>query len=133
MEDPELEAIRQRRMAELMAKSGGGGQGGQGMPTPEDVEQQEEARRAAEEQRRTMLHAVMAPDARERLARIALVKPEKARNVENMILTAAKRGALQSKVTEDQLKGMLEQISEREAASTKITIQRRRPTFEDDD
>lgn len=36
-----------------------------------------------------LLHAV---------ARVALVKPDKARNVENMILTAAKRGALQSKV-----------------------------------
>jgi hypothetical protein len=32
------------------------------------------------------------------VARVALVKPDKARNVENMILTAAKRGALQSKV-----------------------------------
>ncbi|WIA17039.1 hypothetical protein OEZ85_013947 [Tetradesmus obliquus] len=132
MEDPELEAIRQRRMAEMMAARGGA-PGAQGMPSAEDAEQQEEARRAAEEQRRTMLHAVMAPDARERLARVALVKPDKARNVENMILTAAKRGALQSKVTEDQLKGMLEQISERESAASKITIQRRRPMFEDDE
>jgi hypothetical protein len=33
------------------------------------------------------------------VARVALVKPDKARNVENMILTAAKRGALQSKVS----------------------------------
>lgn len=33
------------------------------------------------------------------VARIALVKPEKARNVENMILAAAKRGALQNKVS----------------------------------
>jgi DNA-binding TFAR19-related protein (PDSD5 family) len=32
------------------------------------------------------------------VARIALVKPDKARNVENMILAAAQRGALQSKV-----------------------------------
>lgn len=103
------------------------------MPNPEDAAKEEETKRAAEEQRRTMLHAVMAPDARERLARIALVKPDKARNVENMILAAAQRGALQSKVTEDQLVGMLEQISEREAKATKITIQRRRPTFEDDD
>ncbi|KAF6254228.1 programmed cell death protein 5 [Scenedesmus sp. NREL 46B-D3] len=132
MEDPELEAIRQRRMAEMMAASGGA-PGAPGMPSAEDAEQQEEARRAAEEQRRTMLHAVMTPDARERLARVALVKPDKARNVENMVLTAAKRGALQSKVTEDQLKGMLEQISERESAASKITIQRRRPMFEDDE
>lgn len=130
MEDPELNAIRQRRMAELMARSGGGQGGGL---DPESQEQQEEASRAAEEQRRTMLHAVMQPDARERLARIALVKPDKARNVENMILTAAKRGALQSKVSEDQLKSMLEQISEREGAASKVTIQRRRPVFEDDD
>jgi DNA-binding TFAR19-related protein (PDSD5 family) len=32
------------------------------------------------------------------VARIALVKPDKARNVENMILSAAQRGALQNKV-----------------------------------
>jgi hypothetical protein len=32
------------------------------------------------------------------VARIALVKPDKARNVENMILAAAQRGALQNKV-----------------------------------
>jgi hypothetical protein len=113
------------------------------------------------------------------VARIALVKPDKARNVENMILGAAQRRALQSKVrcvrsfvlrgrrsalraawgplsplpvaactrhcvsltcalpapqvSEEQLKGMLEQISEREAKATKITIQRRRPTFDDED
>ncbi|KAF8065805.1 Pdcd5 [Scenedesmus sp. PABB004] len=137
MEDPELAAIRQRRMAEIMAKRGAvpgmpGGMPG-GMPNPEEAEAQAEAQRAAEEQRRTMLHAVMEPDARERLARIALVKPDKARNVESMILNAAKRGALQSKVSEEQLKGMLEQLSERESAASKITIQRRRPVFQDDD
>lgn len=38
--------------------------------------------------------AVIAPA----VARIALVKPDKARNVENMILAAAQRGALQNKV-----------------------------------
>jgi DNA-binding TFAR19-related protein (PDSD5 family) len=36
-------------------------------------------------------------------------------------------------VSEEQLVGMLEQISEREAQATKITIQRRRHTFDDDD
>lgn len=41
--------------------------------------------------------------------------------------------AVRLQVTEEQLKGMLGQISERESAANKITIQRRRPTFEDDD
>lgn len=137
MEDPELDAIRQRRMAEIMARQGGmpgggGGRGGAPM-TPEEQEEQEAAKRAAEEQRHSMLVAVMMPEARERLARIALVKPDKARNVENMILAAAQRGAITEKVSEERLRSMLEQISERDSKQSKITIQRRRPVFDEDD
>eukprot|EP00877_Chromochloris_zofingiensis_P002615 jgi/Chrzof1/12354/Cz06g31180.t1 len=127
MDDPDLEAIRQRRMAEMMGKQGSG------QMSAEQQEEQEEAKRAAEEQRHAMLVAVMMPEARERLARIALVKPDKARNIENMILNAAKRGAISEKVSEERLVGMLEQISEQDKQKTKITIQRRRPTWEDDD
>lgn len=126
-EDPEMAMIRQRRMQEMMGNQGGG-------VSEEQVQQQEEAKRAAEEQRRGMLHAVLAPEARERLARIALVKPEKARSVENMILGAAQRGALTEKVSEERLVSMLSQISEKESSNKpKVTIQRRRPLFEDDD
>ncbi|KAG2482737.1 hypothetical protein HYH03_018332 [Edaphochlamys debaryana] len=115
----------------MMAQQGGGGKGA---PTQEEIEAQEEQKRAAEEQRHTMLAACMTNDARERLARIAIVKPDKARGVENMILAAAQRGALQAKVTEERLKELLEQINEREGASKpKITIQRRRPNLFDDD
>ena len=51
------------------------------------------------------------PKARERLSRIAIVKPEKAQALENMILQAAQRGQLGGKVTEDSLIKMLEQIN----------------------
>lgn len=51
----------------------------------------------------------------------------------NLLLAAAAATAVLLQVSEDQLKGMLEQISEREAATSKITIQRRRPVFDDDD
>ncbi|KAJ0611745.1 putative PDCD5-like superfamily protein [Helianthus annuus] len=53
--DPELEAIRQRRMQELVAQRGG-----------------------ADERRQMMLTQILSSQAHERLARIALVKPEKA-------------------------------------------------------
>lgn len=45
-EDPELEAIRQRRMAEMARAQGGGGGGmGRGAPmTPEEQEEQEAAK-----------------------------------------------------------------------------------------
>lgn len=133
MEDPELEAIRQRRMAELARMRGGAGGAAPGPMSPEEQEEQEAAKQAAEEQRRAMLVAVMMPEARERLARIALVKPDKARSVETMILSAAQRGAITEKVTEERLRSMLEQISEQASKASKITIQRRRPMFDEDD
>lgn len=81
-----------------------------------------------------MLHAVMQPEARARLARIALVKPDKARNIENMLLNAARRGQITEKVSEERLIGMLEQMSEAEGSSKpKVTIQRRRPAWDEDD
>jgi uncharacterized protein YneF (UPF0154 family) len=36
-------------------------------------------------------------------------------------------------VTEDRLRSMLEQMSERDSKQSKITIQRRRPMFDEDD
>lgn len=66
------------------------------------------------------------------MARIALVKPEKARAIEDMIINAARRGAIGEKVTEERLIDLLEQVNERTTSKTKVTIQRRR-AFDDDD
>mmetsp|Transcript_21038 Transcript_21038/g.50217 ORF Transcript_21038/g.50217 Transcript_21038/m.50217 type:complete len:128 (+) Transcript_21038:110-493(+) len=127
MEDPELEAIRQKRLAELS------GQQGNAAGKSEKEEQAEQARQEAEDRRKQMLVAIMQPDARERLSRIALVKPEKARGVENTILTMAQRGQLGgSKVSEEQLISLLEQINEHHSSKPKVTIQRRRNVLEDD-
>lgn len=48
--------------------------------------QQEEMKKAQEEQREAFLQQVLTPGARERLNRIALVKPEKARQVQESII-----------------------------------------------
>lgn len=61
-----------------------------------------------------------------------MVKPDKARRVEDIIINAAKRGSLSGKVTEEALIGLLEQINEQTASKTKVTIQRRR-MFDDED
>jgi len=73
--DPELQAIRQKRMSELQLK-------GSGMPTgtqmsPEAQKEKEEQNRRMEEQRQTILAQILTSEARERLARVSLVKPEK--------------------------------------------------------
>ncbi|XP_004293666.1 PREDICTED: DNA-binding protein DDB_G0278111 isoform X2 [Fragaria vesca subsp. vesca] len=131
MADPELEAIRQRRMQELMAQQGAGGARGQ-----QNTEQQkanDDAKREAEERRQMMLSQILSSEARERLARIALVKPEKARGVEDVILRAAQMGQIAEKVSEERLISLLEQINNQTTKQTKVTIQRRRSVLEDDD
>jgi programmed cell death protein 5 len=76
-----------------------------------------------EEMRRTMLSQVLDGTARERLSRIAIVKPEKGRAVEDLILKMARSGQLRAKLNEDQLIEMLGQINQTaEAAPKKILV-----------
>ncbi|KAF8408963.1 hypothetical protein HHK36_005033 [Tetracentron sinense] len=128
MADPELEAIRQRRMQELMTQHGMGNQ-----QNPEQQKAQEDAKMEADERRQMMLSQLLSSQARERLARIALVKPEKAKGVEDVILRAAQMGQIAEKVSEERLISLLEQINNQTTKQTKVTIQRRRNVLEDDD
>ncbi|KAG1674822.1 hypothetical protein FOA52_015209 [Chlamydomonas sp. UWO 241] len=137
--DSDMDAIRQQRMMQMMQQQqGGGGQMGGGM-TPEAQAAQEDSRRAAEDQRGSMLVAIMSTDARARLARIALVKPDKARAVENMMLGAAQRGQLGGeKISDERLLTMLESLNKGDGdgddrRGPKVTIQRRRNMDDDDD
>ncbi|KAF9621093.1 hypothetical protein IFM89_016527 [Coptis chinensis] len=127
--DPELEAIRQRRMQELMAQRGGGNN----QQNPEQQQAQEDAKREADERRQMMLSQILSTQARERLSRIALVKPEKARGVEDVVLRAAQMGQIAEKVSEEKLISLLEQINSQTTKQTKVTIQRRRSVLDDDD
>ncbi|KAF3326660.1 DNA-binding protein [Carex littledalei] len=131
MADPELEAIRQRRMQELMAQRGMGTQTQQQNAGQQQA--QEDAKREAEERRQLMLTQILSIEARERLARIALVKPDKARGVEDVLLRAAQMGQISEKVSEERLITLLEQINTQTSKQTKVTIQRRRSVLEDDD
>ncbi|KAJ8545346.1 hypothetical protein K7X08_017929 [Anisodus acutangulus] len=128
MADPELEAIRQRRMQELMAQQGMGSQ-----QNPDQQKAQDDAKREADERRQLMLTQILTSEARARVARIALVKPDKARGVEDVILRAAQYGQITEKVSEEKLIELLEQINTQTTKQTKVTIQRRRNVLEDDD
>jgi len=133
MDDPELDMIRQQRMMELQGKKGGGGGGGMGMGASGEQQQQEaQKRQQMEEMRQSMLAQVLTSEARERISRIALVKPEKARAVEDSIIRAAQSGQLASKIDENKLIQMLEQSSEKQG-KPKITIQRKKRDSDDDD
>ncbi|XP_010538239.1 PREDICTED: DNA-binding protein DDB_G0278111 isoform X2 [Tarenaya hassleriana] len=113
-------------MQELMARHGTGNQ-----QNPEQQKAQDEAKREAEERRQMMLTQILSSEARERLARIALVKPDKARGVEDVLLRAAQTGQIVEKVSEERLISLLEQINSQTTKRTKVTIQRRRGVDDD--
>ncbi len=91
-------------------------------------------RRAQEEQRRIILKQACTAEAYERLANVSLVKPDKARQVESYIINSAQSGQLSGRVTEDQLKDLLSQVSSQTQKETKVVISRRRGSaFDSDD
>eukprot|EP00386_Alphamonas_edax_P013316 GDKI01041161.1.p2 GENE.GDKI01041161.1~~GDKI01041161.1.p2 ORF type:complete len:133 (+),score=47.20 GDKI01041161.1:1-399(+) len=121
--DADLQQLRAQRMAEMQA--------GRQMD-PEKMKQMEQQKVEMEDRRRTLLRAVCDNEALDRLARITLVKPDKARKVEDMILQMAQMGRLPGKIDEGGLINLLEKVTEVSGGNgPKVTIQRRR--FSDDD
>jgi len=121
--------------AEQMAaiqKAAAAGGGGGGMPNAQQAAEMQAKQKQEQEMREDLLTKMVAPDARERLRNIAIVKPEKAQQLENMIIEMGRKGQLRQQLDDKQLKGMLEQISgSGEDTKPKISFDRRR--FDDDD
>ena len=81
-----------------------------------------------------LLSQILSPEANQRLATLAIVRPEKAAEVGDLLISQYQRGILTEKVSEDKLKSMLNGISAGEAKkATKITFQRKKRPDEDDD
>ncbi|KAF0465375.1 DNA-binding TFAR19-related protein [Gigaspora margarita] len=86
--------------------------------------------RQQEETRQTLLTQILDNEARERLARISIVKAEKARTVEDLLIRMAQSGQLRGKVSESQLIDLLQQINQQQKPEKKIVYNRRK--FEED-
>ncbi|CAM9163561.1 unnamed protein product [Hapterophycus canaliculatus] len=106
--------------------------GGAGAADPESAQRQAQQEQQEQERRKQILDQIMTVEARLRLSNIAMVKPEKARRVEEMLMHAAKSGALGGKVTEGQFIQMLEQVSSQMEKKTKVTI-KRKTYFDEED
>ncbi|KAI8364818.1 PDCD5-related protein [Choanephora cucurbitarum] len=141
MEDDELQAIRARRLAELQARGGSpqsagfGGAPGLGSSAGGSSSEDAEKKGQMEEMRRNMLYQILDNSARERLGRIQMVKADKARAVEDLLIRMAQSNQLRAKVTEKQLIDLLGQISQQDSSSnqTRIVYNRRQYDDSDDD
>eukprot|EP00923_Selenidium_pygospionis_P002765 GHVN01004240.1.p2 GENE.GHVN01004240.1~~GHVN01004240.1.p2 ORF type:complete len:129 (-),score=26.85 GHVN01004240.1:1075-1461(-) len=122
--DKELAEMRANAMAS--AKAGNAEQA-------EMQQKMENQKQEMEERRRMTLHAICEANALERLNRVALVKPESARAVEDHLIQMAQRGLAQ-KVDENMVKAVLEQLSiQKQNSAPTVKIQRRKGFDSDDD
>ena len=108
-DDPELEAIRQRRMAELQQSQ------------QNQAAQQEQAKQI-EAQKQSILRQIMTPEARDRLANVKLANPNLAASVENQMIRLYQGGRLQQQITDARLREILQSMVPQER---EIHIERR--------
>ena len=99
--DDELEKLRKKRMQELQQET---------ISEDELKEQEQQQQKQLEEQRKAILRTVLTTEARERLGRIKVARPEIAENVENQLILLAQSGRLKTKVTDQQLRELLQRI-----------------------
>lgn len=107
-----------------------------GMPSVEEMQMRQQQQQENEARRTSILDQILEPAAKSRMSRLAMVKKEHARSVEDSLINAATNGQLKSKISEEQLIAMLEQISGSSAATSQnrgITIQRRKTGFDDEE
>lgn len=114
-EDRELEELRKRRLSQMQNEQ---------LEQQQLQQQQEEQRRQVEHQRQMILKGILTDEARERLGRIKLAKPEFAVSIENQLIQLAASRRISEKINDDQLKSLLKQMDQSKRES-KITFKRR--------
>ncbi|OQR71164.1 Programmed cell death protein 5-like [Tropilaelaps mercedesae] len=123
MADDELAAIRAQRIAQLQDASPGA--------SNEDSSKQD-AQQRQEEMRNRILQQVLSQEARARLSTIAAAKPEKGAMIEQMVVRMAQMNQGRQ-ISEQELIGLLEKVSEQTQRKTKVTFNRRRAGLDSDD
>jgi programmed cell death protein 5 len=108
----DIEAIRKKKLRNLQQQ--------QQMFSQEDFEDVQQ--KEFEDQKKLILRAILADDARERLGRIKAARPEMAENLENQLIMLAQSGRLKNKINDEQLRELLSKILPKKRD---ITIRRR--------
>ena len=106
--DDELDNIRRRRMAELQRRAA---------ENPQASEQQKEANA----QKEAALRQVLTAEARQRLGRLRLVKPEFVEQVELQLIQIAQTGKVKLPIDDRQLRQILIQL---QPSKKEITFRR---------
>lgn len=96
--DEELESLRKKRLQELQQQAA----------LQEDMK--EDQQKQFEEQKKTVLRSILTNNARQRLGRIKIARPEVAEAVENQLIMFAQSGQLKNQINDKQLQMLLKKI-----------------------
>lgn len=99
--DKELEAIRRRKFEQVQQE--------QAQVQAGSVAE-EQRRQEMEDVKKDLLRQILTSEARERLNTIYMAKPELAEQLENQLIALAQTGRIKSMITDEQFKGILQQI-----------------------
>jgi programmed cell death protein 5 len=113
-EDPELGELRRRRVRQIQDMQVADSANSQAYA----AQDQEMQRR--EQERAEILRRILTPEARERLGRIRLAKPDVAQAVEQQLIALAASGRIQRAIDDTTLRALLERIAP-ERREIKIT------------
>jgi len=99
--DEDLEKLKRKKLEELQQQAA----------FQESLEEgQDEQRREFEGQKKKILRAILTTDARERLGRIKVARPEIVESIETQLIMLAQSGGLKSKINDEQLRMLLSKI-----------------------
>jgi programmed cell death protein 5 len=113
MEDPELQELRKRRLADIQRQ--------QQDQVAHQAAAEEQAKRI-EDQRQAILRSILTPQARERLGTVKIAHPEVARLVEDQLISLASSGRLDHEIDDDTLRAILRKLAPQKR---EITIERK--------
>jgi programmed cell death protein 5 len=98
--DEELEKLKKKRIQELQQQAA----------FQEDFEEQETQQKQLEEQKKMILRTILTTEARERLGRIKIARPQVAESIENQLIMATQGGQLKNKINDEQLLMLLKKV-----------------------
>lgn len=97
----DLDELRRKRMQELQQQPA----------TNENQKAQQQMQQEMEAQKKQLMMQLLTPEARSRLANLRLTKPEFVEQIELQLIHLAQSGRVQDKITDEQLKVLLKQLS----------------------
>ena len=101
--DDELEELRRRKLLEMQRNS----------QEQQEIEEQRRMQEAEKARKQQILRQILAPDARERLANVRLVRPDLDENVENQLVQLASMGRINRLLTDSDIRDILAKLTEK--------------------